>query len=110
MRYKKNVGDIGEQLAADMLSNDGFRIVTRNYLVRDGEIDIIAIKNGVMHFIEVKTRTGDGFGYPADAVTPNKQKRMRRAANAYLASRRGQWNDISFDVYEVMVNHIENCM
>ena len=110
MRYKKNVGEIGEQLAADMLSNSGYRIVKRNFLIRDGEIDIIAIKNGVMHFIEVKTRTGDEFGYPADAVTTNKKKRIKKAANAYLAGRRGQWNNVSFDVYEVMVNHIENCL
>ena len=110
MRYRKNVGEIGEQLAADMLSNAGYRIVTRNFMVRDGEIDIIAIKSGVMHFIEVKTRTGDEFGYPADAVTAAKKNRMKKAANAYLTSRRGQWNDVSFDVYEVMVNHIENCL
>ena len=110
MRYLKNVGDIGEQLAADMLSNEGYRIVARNYLVRDGEIDIIAIKNGVMHFIEVKTRNGDEFGYPSDAVSAGKLKRMRRAANTYLSSRRGHWSDVSFDVYEVMVNHIENCL
>lgn len=109
MRYRKNIGDIGEQLAADMLSNDGYRIVARNYLVRDGEIDIIAIKKGVMHFIEVKTRSGDEFGYPADAVTAKKQQCMKKAANSYLCSRRGQWNEISFDVYEVTVNHIENC-
>ena len=38
MRYRKNIGDIGEQLAADMLSNDGYRIVARNYLVRDGDV------------------------------------------------------------------------
>lgn len=110
MRYLKNVGDIGEQLAADMLSNEGYRIVARNYLVRDGEIDIIAIKNGVMHFIEVKTRSGDEFGYPSDAVSASKLKRMRRAASVYLSSRRGHWSEVSFDVYEVMVNHIENCL
>ena len=63
MRYMKNVGDLGEQLAADMLSNSGYRIIKRNFTVRGGEIDIIAIKDGVMHFIEVKTRTGDEFGY-----------------------------------------------
>lgn len=110
MRYLKNVGDLGEQLAADMLSNAGYRIVARNYLVRDGEIDIIAIKNGVMHFIEVKTRNGDSFGYPSDAVSETKLKKMKKAANNYLSSRRGQWSEVSFDVYEVMVNHIENCL
>ena len=110
MRYRKNVGEIGEQLAADMLTNCGYRIIARNYAVRDGEIDIIAIKDGVMHFVEVKTRSTDEFGYPADSVTENKQRRIKKAASAYLASRRGYWTELSFDVYEVQVNHIENCM
>ena len=110
MKYRKNVGKIGEQLAADMLSNTGYRVIARNYLTRDGEVDIIAIKDGVMHFVEVKTRTSDEFGYPADSVTETKQKRIRKAARSYLSGRRGHWEDLSFDVYEVMVNHIENCM
>ena len=110
MRYRKNVGDIGEKLAADMLTNSGYRVIARNYIAREGEIDIVAIKDGVMHFIEVKTRSGDEFGYPADSVTETKQLHMKKAAASYLASRRGHWNDLSFDVYEVMVNHIENCM
>ncbi|MBR2673893.1 MAG: YraN family protein [Mogibacterium sp.] len=110
MRYMKNVGDLGEQLAADMLKNSGYRIIMRNYAVRDGEIDIIAIKDGVLHFVEVKTRKGDDYGFPSDAVTPAKQKRIKKAANTYLSSRRGHWQNVSFDVYEVMINHIENCL
>ena len=110
MRYRKNVGDYGEQFATEMLNNSGYRIITRNYMVKGGEIDIIAIKNGVMHFIEVKTRSSDEFGYPSDAVTENKKKRIRNAARQYLSERRGTWEDVSFDVFEVMTNHIENCM
>lgn len=110
MRYKKNVGEIGENLAADMLVNSGYRIVTRNYMTRDGEIDIIAIKDGVMHFVEVKTRSSDEFGYPADAVTDDKIRHIKKVANTYLSCRRGYWKDVSFDVFEVMVNHIDNCM
>ena len=110
MKYKKKVGAIGEHFAADMLTNAGYRVIARNYRVKDGEIDIIAIKDGVMHFVEVKTRTSNEYGYPADAVTEDKQKRIRKAARAYLSGRRGHWENISFDVYEVMVNHIEDCM
>ena len=110
MRYKRKVGRMGEDLASDMLESSGYRIIARNYMTRDGEIDIIAIKDGVIHFVEVKTRSGDEFGYPADAVTESKQKRIRKAAKAYLSGRRGHWSELSFDVYEVMVNHIENCM
>lgn len=110
MRYKRRMGKMGEELAADMLTAAGYRVLDRNYTTKEGEIDIIAVKDGVLHFVEVKTRTGNEFGYPADAVTETKQKRIRKAAISYLSKRRGFWRELSFDVYEVMVNHIENCM
>ena len=110
MRYRKNVGDFGEQFATEMLNLSGYRVIGRNYQVREGEIDIIAIKDGVMHFIEVKTRTSDEFGYPSDAVTDTKQKKIKNAASHYLSSRRGKWEDVSFDVFEIMTNHLEDCM
>ena len=110
MRYKKNVGDIGEEFAAQLLENSGYRIIARNYATKQGEIDIIAIRDGVIHFVEVKTRTGCQYGYPSDAVTKIKQDRIRRAARQYLDSRRLTWNNVSFDVYEIMTDLIEDCM
>lgn len=110
MRYKRKTGDIGEQLAADMLENLGYRIMARNYSTREGEIDIVAAKSGVIHFVEVKTRTGCDFGYPADAVTEDKQSRIRRTAMKYLSEGHGRWGRMSFDVFEVLANHIEDCM
>lgn len=110
MRYRKNVGDFGEEFAARILENMGYRILARNYAVKAGEIDIIAVKDGVLHFIEVKTRNGNGFGYPSDSVTQLKQARIKKAASQYLQSRRFGWKNVSFDVFEVMTNHLENCM
>lgn len=110
MRYKKNVGDIGEEFASQMLENSGYRIIARNFATKQGEIDIIAIKDGVIHFVEVKTRTGCQYGYPSDAVTKIKQDRIRKAAQQYLGSRRLTWNSMSFDVYEIMTDLIEDCM
>ena len=110
MRYKKNVGDIGEEFAAKMLENAGYRIIARNYATKQGEIDIIAIKDGVIHFVEVKTRTGFQYGYPSDAVTKTKQDRIRKAAKQYLNNRRLVWKSVSFDVYEIMTDLIEDCM
>lgn len=110
MRYRKNVGDIGEAFAAELLTNAGYRIIARNYMTKSGEIDIIAVRSGVIHFIEVKTRTGDQYGYPSESVTRTKQQRIRRAAEHYLQSRRLSWNNVSFDVYEIMADLIENCM
>ena len=110
MRYRKNVGDIGENFAAALLVNSGYQIIERNYRTKAGEIDIIAIRDGVLHFIEVKTRTGDQYGYPSEAVTAAKQLRIKKAAEQYLQGRRMQWNRISFDVYEIMTELIEDCM
>jgi putative endonuclease len=110
MRYRKNVGDIGENYAADLLANSGFRIIERNYRTKAGEIDIIAIKDGVLHFVEVKTRNGYQYGYPSEAVTAAKQARIRKAAEQYLQGRRMTWNKISLDVYEIMTELIEDCM
>ena len=110
MRYRKNVGDIGENFAADLLTNSGYQIIERNYRTKAGEIDIIATKNGVLHFIEVKTRNGDQYGYPSESVTATKQLRIKRAAEQYLQGRRLNWNRLSFDVYEIMTDLIEDCM
>ena len=110
MRYRKNVGDFGEKSATEMLTLTGYRVIARNYVAKGGEIDIIATKDNVMHFIEVKTRTSDEFGYPSDSVTETKQKRLKNAARQYLAGRAGNRSDVSFDVYEVMTNHLVDCM
>ena len=110
MRYRKNVGDLGEEFASKMLENSGFRVIERNFVTRVGEIDIIALKEGVIHFIEVKTRTGDQYGYPSDSVTKTKQDRIRKAAEYYMQRRRLKWRNVSFDVYEIMTGLIENCI
>jgi putative endonuclease len=110
MRYKKNVGDIGEEFAAKLLANSGYRILERNYAARSGEIDIIATKDGVLHFVEVKTRNSMKYGYPSESVTRIKQERIRKAARQYLQSRRLEWQNVSFDVYEIMTELIEDCM
>jgi putative endonuclease len=109
-RYCRIVGNAGEDFAAKMLEDTGYTILERNYRTRIGEIDIIAIRDGVLHFIEVKTRTGDDFGYPADAVTESKQNTIRRASEIYLGRRRSMWNRISFDVVEITFNLLEDCM
>ena len=110
MRYKKNVGDLGESFAAEMLENAGYKVIARNYATKFGEIDIVAIKDGVIHFVEVKTRTGMEYGYPSEAVTKEKRDRIRRAAQSYLKSRRLTWQNVQFDVYEILTDMIENCM
>lgn len=110
MRYRKNVGDLGEEFAANMLENCGHKIIARNYATKAGEIDIISLKNGTIHFVEVKTRTNNEYGYPSEAVTKTKQERMKKAAQSYLRSRRLTWQNVQFDVYEIMADLIEDCI
>lgn len=110
MRYMKNVGDCGEEFAARMLETQGFRVIERNYMTGYGEIDIIASRDGILHFIEVKTRTSDKYGFPSDSITEEKRKRMRRAAECYLSRRRAFWRETSVDVFEIMIGLIENCI
>lgn len=110
MRHKKNIGDSGEDFAARVLEESGYQIIERNYSTRYGEIDIIALRDGILHFIEVKTRTSADFGYPAEAVTETKITRIRRTAECYISRRRAFWRSISFDVFEIMTELIVDCM
>lgn len=109
-KYCRKLGGHGEDFAARVLENAGYRILFRNYRSRTGEIDIIATRDGVLHFVEVKTRTDDEFGYPSDAVTENKRRSIRRTAECYLSERHAVWRSISLDVMEVTANLIENCI
>ena len=69
---------------------------------REGELDLVVEKAGMLAFVEVKARSGAGFGTPAEAVTPVKAARLRRLAAAYLAAHPHK-GDVRFDVAEVRV-------
>ena len=64
----------------------------------------------MLHFIEVKTRTSDEYGYPAEAITDVKIRHIRRTAECYMLRRKSFWRSISFDVFEVMTDLILDCM
>ena len=78
MRIK---GNIAEEKAANFLKEKGFKIVKRNFYTKFGEIDIIAFKNGVFHFVEVKS--GKNFE-PIYNITPTKLKRIIKSAYVFL--------------------------
>ncbi|MFI6867139.1 YraN family protein [Nocardia sp. NPDC050406] len=103
MAHNLALGAHGEQLAADYLRAAGMEIVERNWRCRYGELDLIARDPTVTAFVEVKTRTGVGFGVPAEAVTFAKQRRIRRLALLWLAEQDGPWVSIRFDVVSVLV-------
>jgi putative endonuclease len=84
---RQALGNHGETLTAEWYVQHGYEIVERNWRVAEGEIDVVARRDRVLVFCEVKTRTSDRFGTAAEAVTTAKQRRLRRLAAAYLSGR-----------------------
>lgn len=105
--YKRILGAAGEDAVCCVLRNRGWEIMARNYRTRFGEIDIIASHDETLHFIEVKTRSGEGFGRPAEAVSRLKLAHLRTAAGIYLQNAGESESRCSFDVAEVAVNILE---
>jgi putative endonuclease len=103
------LGRAGELKAAEFLEKKGFKIIKTNYKTHLGEIDIIAEDNGAVVFVEVKTRSGDGYGAPSEAVDYKKRQKYFRVATEYL-SREGKTDRVCrFDVVEIEkgeINHI----
>lgn len=92
-----------ERLAEKELASAGYRILTRNFRTRAGEIDFVAEQAGVLCFIEVKGRGGKGFGLPEEAVNAEKQRRIFRAAEAYLRrAHRARRGRCRFDVVSIL--------
>ncbi|NLY83522.1 MAG: YraN family protein [Acholeplasmataceae bacterium] len=111
-----SLGKQGEDAAADYLKSKGYKILCRNYRCRIGEIDIIASKTSELFFVEVKTRRSLTYGNPADAVTRQKQGKIRTTALQFLQEQNCAFKSINFDVIEIFVNgdkmqinHIQQC-
>lgn len=83
-KYKKVIGNMGEEVAVKFLKKKGHIILERNFNVHGGEIDIITKKDGCIVFVEVKTRSNDDYGGGLEAVNYIKQQRMTKAAQIYL--------------------------
>jgi putative endonuclease len=77
-------GRRGEQIAARHLKRWGYLILARNYRAAGAEIDLVALEDSTLVFVEVKLRSGSGFGTPVEAVDFEKRERIRRAARAFI--------------------------
>ncbi len=97
----KLLGRTGEDRAARFLVSRGYRILERNYSTRSGEIDLIALHQGTVAFIEVKTRSNDAFGAPELAVNQRKQRRMIKAALGYIKFKKLHQVPCRFDVVAI---------
>lgn len=91
-----------ERLAERKLTAAGYRILARNFRAKEGEIDFVAEEGDVLCFVEVKGRGGTGFGLPEEAVTAEKQRRIFRAAEAYLERGRRRRPACRFDVVSIL--------
>ena len=108
----KVLGNSGEEIALKYLKNNGYKILFSNFKTQIGEIDIIAKENGVIVFVEVKTRTSNYFGLPREAVNAHKQYKIRQVATQYLKKYSDVDNACRFDVIEILegkITHLKNC-
>ena len=108
MGATQELGDYGEELAAAHLAAAGYEVLARNWRCRDGELDLVARDGDAVVFVEVKTRSSADFGMPVEAVTREKQARVRRLAARWLEDDApGPAREIRFDVASVMGDLVE---
>ncbi len=100
---KRELGNEGEMMARDYLMQQGYTIVDTNWQFGHLEIDIIAIRENILAFVEVKTRSSSAVSEPQMAVNQQKQKNIIRAANAYIL--KNKYNcEARFDIISVIRN------
>ena len=105
----KIIGKYGEDIAKDFLIKKGFKILEMNFKYsRMAEIDIIATKNNVLHFVEVKTRSQNFFGAPLEAINQSKLKQMYTCAKYYLQNNKKHYKKIQIDAIGILLSSDEN--
>ena len=110
MYFRREIGIWGENLACKYLEANNYKIIERNFLCRQGEIDIIAndITKKEIVFIEVKTRSNFTYGNPIESVNKNKQKHMKMAIKYYIYKNHMEKLPVRIDVIEVYIKK-EGC-
>ncbi len=100
---RRALGDAGEELVARWYAEAGYRVLDRNWRCREGELDVVVARGGVLVFCEVKTRRSTAFGVPAEAVTHTKQRRIRQLAMRWLDDHpAARARTLRFDVASVL--------
>jgi putative endonuclease len=107
MATHNDLGHKGEALAKAHLEVTGYEIMDENWVFGKAEIDLVAYKEGIIIFTEVKTRTGNGFGEPEDFVDARKQKLLVQAADEYIYLMNHQ-GDVRFDIISVLFDRNNN--
>jgi len=112
--YRNKLGKNGEDMAVAYLKSLEYKIITRNFRCRLGEIDIIAYKDNTYIFVEVKTRKTLNFGRPGEAINHTKKNHLLNVAHYFIQYRRLNECNFRFDAIEIItmpnieINHLEN--
>lgn len=101
------LGARGEGLATRWYVDNGYVVVARNWRCDIGEVDLIASRANVVVIAEVKTRAGERFGSPAEAVGFAKQRKLRRLAAVWLAGSPIHYDEVRFDVVSIIGNRVD---
>lgn len=101
--FNKRVGNFGEDCAVKILERKGFTVITRNYSVPQAEIDIIASKGDTLYFVEVKTRKNTIYGYPEEAVTRGKLKKILFAGQFFLQKNKLKYKKFGVAVVSLLI-------
>lgn len=115
MKISNPLGREGEEIAARYLQKLGFKIIDRNFRGRNTELDIVALHNNVLVFVEVKTRTSDKFGTPFEQIAFWKLKSLIKAAQFYKLTHKNLPEEMRIDAISIQysangpqVEHLQN--
>lgn len=104
INQKQFAGRIGEVAAAEYLRKKGYKIIDRNFRIRNGEIDIVSIVNNILVFVEVKTRLSHQFGTPFEAISYYKMQALVRTAEFYKMTHKKLPDAMRIDAISVMLD------
>lgn len=103
-------GKLGEQIASEFLGKRGYRLIETNFRTRFGELDIIAAKDGLLVFVEVKLKIGTDFGTPEEMITEGKIRQVRQTAEVYLQQNKEiAANFLQYRIDAVCITLNEDC-
>lgn len=118
MAAKDALGQYGERVAVRHLQEAGYEVLARNWRCAHGELDVVAAREDVLAFVEVKTRSGVAYGLPAEAISEAKAQRLRELATAWVAACQPSQTCLRFDLVSVLhqqkgpalVEHLEGVL
>jgi putative endonuclease len=102
-RKNNGYGKIAEDFALSTLAQSGHKIIARNFHSRFGEIDLIAVKDGVLIFVEVKARSSRKFGSPEEAVTKYKLQKIQKTAEYFCLMNQGLPKKMRIEVFAIEI-------